>query len=43
MSVDMPRWIEWLAEHWLTVMLALGVGIAVAFVLMNRKLLFYKE
>lgn len=39
----MPTWIAWLTENWLSIMLASGAVIAVVFVIINRKLLFYKE
>ncbi|MBH5319013.1 hypothetical protein I6N90_14500 [Paenibacillus sp. GSMTC-2017] len=39
----MPAWITWLTVHWLSVMLTSGAVIAVIFVIVNRKLLFYKE
>ncbi len=39
----MPLWIAWLKEHWLSVMLTIGIIIAIASVIANRKLLFYKE
>lgn len=39
----MPAWIQWLTEHWLSVMLAAGAAVAVIYVILHRKLLFYKE
>ncbi|MDQ0063238.1 hypothetical protein J2T15_004431 [Paenibacillus harenae] len=39
----MPLWLEWLDNHWLPVLLTLGVIIAIVYVFNNRKQLFYKE
>jgi len=39
----MPLWIAWLRDNWLTVMLGIGVIIAVLLVIANRKLYFFKE
>ncbi|MFD0589964.1 hypothetical protein ACFQZE_18445 [Paenibacillus sp. GCM10027627] len=39
----MPGWIAWLTEHWLSVMLTLGAIVAILYVIINRKILFYKE
>lgn len=42
-GATMPAWIQWLTEHWLSVMLAAGAAVAVIYVILHRKLLFYKE
>ncbi len=39
----MPLWLEWLDNHWLPVLLTIGVVIAIVYVIAHRKLLFYKE
>jgi hypothetical protein len=39
----MPLWIEWMKENWLSLILILGIVIAIAYVIAKRKLLFYKE
>lgn len=39
----MPLWIEWLADHWLPVMLTAGIVVALILVAMNRKYIFYKD
>lgn len=39
----MPLWIEWLTEHWLSVMLVAGLLIAALYVLFNRDMLFSKD
>lgn len=39
----MPLWIAWIKEHWLSLMLIIGIVVAILFVFANRKLLFYKE
>jgi hypothetical protein len=41
--MGMPLWLEWLDNHWLPVLLTIGVVIAIVYVIANRKLLFYKE
>ncbi|WP_256976009.1 MULTISPECIES: hypothetical protein [unclassified Paenibacillus] len=40
---EMPLWIAWLRDNWLSIMLCAGVIIAVIYVIANRKLLFFKE
>lgn len=39
----MPLWLEWIDTHWLPVLLTLGVIIAIAYVIHNRKQLFFRE
>lgn len=39
----MPLWIKWLSEHWMSVLITIGVIVAIAYVINNRKLLFFKE
>lgn len=39
----MPLWIQWLKDHWLSLLLALGAAIAIIYVIAKRKLLFFKE
>ncbi|MDF2836211.1 MAG: hypothetical protein K0Q63_1851 [Paenibacillus sp.] len=40
---EMPLWIAWLRDNWMSILLGAGVVIAVIYVLANRKLLFFKE
>lgn len=40
---EMPLWIAWLRDNWMSILLGAGVIVAVIFVLANRKLLFFKE
>ncbi|RED55415.1 hypothetical protein DFP98_14361 [Cohnella phaseoli] len=39
----MEAFVKWVSSHALTVLIILGVIYAIAFVLTNRKSLFYKE
>jgi hypothetical protein len=39
----MPLWIAFIKDHWLSLLLILGIVVAFLFVYANRKLLFYKE
>lgn len=40
---EMPLWIAWLRDNWMSILLGAGVIVAVIYVLANRKLLFFKE
>jgi len=39
----MPLWIAFIKDHWLSLLLIIGIAVAILFVYANRKLLFYKE
>ncbi len=39
----MEQLIEWIGRHWLAVFLAAALLVALGFVFVNRKSLFYKE
>lgn len=38
----MTAWLDWVAAHWLTVLLIAGILIAAIFVYRKREQLFYK-
>lgn len=40
---EMPLWIAWLRDNWMSILLGAGVIVAVIYVLAHRKLLFFKE
>jgi uncharacterized membrane protein YdfJ with MMPL/SSD domain len=39
----MPVWMEWVARHWLAIVLIAGAIWAITYVCVKHKQLFYKE